>query len=156
MQCSIRNQCSGLFTCIIDYLYVLCMILMVLSCVLCMTLMVFIYVYYELFVCTNLVDVMSLFFTVFSFHVQNFGKNRLVSGKNRPELDTSVFGKTRKPADLSVKPATFPGFHCSSVISGAFRPNFPNFHHFLPNFSKTDGIGEVRFSFFRRIFEHWG
>jgi hypothetical protein len=61
MQCSMRNQCSGLFTCIMDYLYVLCMILMVLSCVLCMTLMVFIYVYYELFTCTNLVDVMSLF-----------------------------------------------------------------------------------------------
>jgi hypothetical protein len=30
-----------------------------------MTLMVFIYVYYGLFACTNLVDVMSLFFTVF-------------------------------------------------------------------------------------------
>jgi hypothetical protein len=65
MQCSMRNQCSGLFTCIMNYLYVLCIIFMVLSCVLCMTLMVFIYVYYELFACTNLVDVMSLFFTVF-------------------------------------------------------------------------------------------
>jgi hypothetical protein len=43
------------------------MILMVLSCVLCMTLMVFIYVYYGLFVYTNLVDVISLFSTVFLF-----------------------------------------------------------------------------------------
>jgi hypothetical protein len=48
-----------------DYLYVLCIILMVLSCVLYMTLMVFIYVYYRLFACTNLVDVMSLFFIFF-------------------------------------------------------------------------------------------
>jgi hypothetical protein len=40
MQCSMRNQCSSLFTYIMDYLHVLCMILMVLSCVLCMNLMV--------------------------------------------------------------------------------------------------------------------
>jgi hypothetical protein len=46
MQCSMRNQCSGLFTCIIDYLHLLCMILMILSYVLCMTLMMFIYMYY--------------------------------------------------------------------------------------------------------------
>jgi hypothetical protein len=58
MQYSMCKQCSGLFICIMDYLYVLCMILMVLSCVLYMTLMVFIYVYYGLFVCTNLVHVM--------------------------------------------------------------------------------------------------
>jgi hypothetical protein len=65
MQCSIRNQCSGLFTCIMNYLYVLCMIFMDLSCVLCMTLMIFIYVYNRLFACTHLVDVMSLFFMIF-------------------------------------------------------------------------------------------
>jgi hypothetical protein len=65
MQCSIRNQCSGLFTCIMNYLYVLCMVFMDLSCVLCMTLMVFIYVYNRLFACTHLVDVMSLFFMIF-------------------------------------------------------------------------------------------
>jgi hypothetical protein len=61
MQCSMHNQYSGLFTCIMDYLHVLCMILMFLSCVLCMSLMVFIYVYYGLFACTNLVNVMPLF-----------------------------------------------------------------------------------------------
>jgi hypothetical protein len=65
MQYSMCNQCSGLFTCIMNYLHVPCMIFMVLSCVLCMTLMMFIYVYYGLFACTNLVDVISLFFTVF-------------------------------------------------------------------------------------------
>jgi hypothetical protein len=65
MQYNMRNQYSGLFICILDYLYVLYMILMILSCVLCMTLMVFIYVYYELFAYTNLVDIMSLFFMVF-------------------------------------------------------------------------------------------
>jgi hypothetical protein len=65
MQYSMRNQYNGFFTCIIDYLHVLCIILMVLSGVLYMTLMVFIYVYYGLFACTNLVVVMSLFFMVF-------------------------------------------------------------------------------------------
>jgi hypothetical protein len=64
-----------------DYLHALCMILMVFSCVLCMTLMVFIYVYYGLFACINLVDVMPLFFTVFSFHLLIFGKIHPVSGK---------------------------------------------------------------------------
>jgi hypothetical protein len=63
MQCSMRNQCSGLFICIMNYLHVLCMIFMVFNYVLCMTLMVFIYVYYGLFVCTNLVDV-----NVITFH----------------------------------------------------------------------------------------
>jgi hypothetical protein len=46
--------------------------------------MVFIYVYYGLFVCKNLVDVMSLFFTDFLFHLSIFNKNRSVSGKNHP------------------------------------------------------------------------
>jgi hypothetical protein len=64
-QCSMRNQCSGLFICIMNYLHVLRMLLIVLSCVLCMTLMVYIYVYYRLFICTNLVQLMSLFFMVF-------------------------------------------------------------------------------------------
>jgi hypothetical protein len=93
IQCRMRNQCSGLFIYIMDYLHVLCMILMVLSCVLCMTLMVFIYVYYGLFVYTNLVDVMSLFFTVFSFHLPIFSKNRPASEKNCPEIVTPIFGK---------------------------------------------------------------
>jgi hypothetical protein len=61
MQCSMHNQCSGLFICIMYYLHVLCMILMVLSCVLYVIPMVFIYMYYRLFACTNLVDVISLF-----------------------------------------------------------------------------------------------
>jgi hypothetical protein len=91
-QCSMRNQCSGLFTCIMDYLHVLlCMLLIVLSCVLCMTLMVYIYVYYGLFACTNLVQLMSLFFTVFSFYLPNLCKNRPVSDKNRPELAALVY-----------------------------------------------------------------
>jgi hypothetical protein len=46
MQYSMRNQCSGLFTYIKNYLHVLYMILMVLSCVLCMTIMMFIYMDY--------------------------------------------------------------------------------------------------------------
>jgi hypothetical protein len=56
-----------LFTCIVyDF--------MVLSCVLCMTPMLFIYVYYVLFIYTNLVDVMLLFLTVFSFNLPIFDK----------------------------------------------------------------------------------
>jgi hypothetical protein len=96
MQCSMHNQCSGLFTCIMDYLHVLCMILMVLNCVLCMTLMVFIYVYYGLFACTNLVDAMPLFFMVFSFHLPIFGKNHLVSCKIRPKITMAIFRKNRR------------------------------------------------------------
>jgi hypothetical protein len=49
MQCSMHNQCSGLFTCIMKYLHVLCMTLMMWICVLCVTLIMFIYVYYGLF-----------------------------------------------------------------------------------------------------------
>jgi hypothetical protein len=48
-----------------NYLHVLYIILMVWICV-CMTLIVFIYVYYGLFAYINLVEVMSLFFMVFS------------------------------------------------------------------------------------------
>jgi hypothetical protein len=91
MQYSMCNQCSGLFTCIMNYLHVLCMIFMVLSYVLCMALMVFIYVYYGLFACINLVDVMLLFFTVFLFHLPIFNKNWPVSGRNRPKIATPVF-----------------------------------------------------------------
>jgi hypothetical protein len=61
MQCNMRNHCSGLFIYIINYLHVLCIIFIVLSCVLCITLMVFIYMYYGLFTYTNLIDVISLF-----------------------------------------------------------------------------------------------
>jgi hypothetical protein len=113
MQCSIHNQYSVLFTCIIDYLHVLCMILMILSCVLCMTLMIFIYVYYRLFAYTNLVDVMSLFFTVFSFYLPNFGKNRPVSDKTRLEIATPIFGKTGR---ISV----FPVFTVTPLFSVSF------------------------------------
>jgi hypothetical protein len=149
MQCSMRNQCSNLFTCIMDYLHVLYMILMVLSCVLYMTLMMFIYMYYGLFTCTNLVDVMLLFFMVFSFHLPIFDKNRPISDKIHPKITTPIFKKNRPIFGL-------PSFHCSSVVSGVFRPNFFfKFHQFLLNFSKTDRISEVWFSSFHRIFEHY-
>jgi hypothetical protein len=72
MQCSMHNQCSGLFIYIMDYLHVLCIILIALSCVLCMTLMMFIYVYYGLFACTNLIDVISLFSQFFRSMTTDF------------------------------------------------------------------------------------
>jgi hypothetical protein len=133
MQCSMRNQCSGLFTCIIDYLYVLCMILMVLSCVLCMTLMVFIYVYYGLFACTNLVDVMLLFFTIFSFHLPNFSKNRPVSSKNCPELVTPFFGKTGQFIGESSGISVFLVFSVHLSSPGSFGQIFLIFTDFLKN-----------------------
>jgi hypothetical protein len=83
-----RDQCSGLFTCIINYLHVLWIILMVLSCVLCMILMMFIYVYYGLFACINLVDVMPLFSRFFLFNLPIFGKNCL-------EIVTPIFRQNR-------------------------------------------------------------
>jgi hypothetical protein len=79
-----------------DYLYVLCIILMVLSCVLYMTLMVFIYVYYRLFACTNLVDVMSLFF-IFFCSIYRFSTKIVwfLKKKIPPEITTAIFRKNR-------------------------------------------------------------
>jgi hypothetical protein len=79
-----------------DYLHILCMILMVLSCVLCTTLMLFIYVYYVLFICTNLVDVMPLFFTGFSFNLP-------FSAKIARFLKKSPHRFSGKIIDLSMK-----------------------------------------------------
>jgi hypothetical protein len=62
--------------------------------------MMFIYVYYRLFACTNLVDAMSLVFTVFLFHLLILGKNHPVSDKIHPEIATPIF---RKIIDLSEK-----------------------------------------------------
>jgi hypothetical protein len=67
MQCRMCSSCSGLFSCIIEYLHVICMILMVCIYVLCMTLIVFIYIYYGLFAYINVVDVILLFSTIFPF-----------------------------------------------------------------------------------------
>jgi hypothetical protein len=79
-----------------DYLYALCMIVVVLSCVLSMSLIVFIYMYYELYAYTNLVDVMPLFFTVFSLHLPIFDKNCSVSEK----ICSEIVRFFRKIADL--------------------------------------------------------
>jgi hypothetical protein len=101
MQCS--NQCSCLFTRIMDYLHVLCMILMVWICVLCMTLMMFIYVYYVLFACTNLVDIIPLFFTIF-FLMTDFCQNS--SGNHVDDFQKKkLFDFSLKSADNSAKSA---------------------------------------------------
>jgi hypothetical protein len=73
------------------------------------------------------------FFTVFSFYLPIFDKDQPISDKNRPEVAIGWF--------IGV-----PSFHCSSIVSGAFRPNFTDFRRILPKFSKTIGIGDVRFS----------
>jgi small-conductance mechanosensitive channel len=135
------NQCSGLFTCIIDYLHVLCMILILLSCVLCMTSMVFIYVYYGLFICTKLVDVMSLFFMVFLFHLPNFSKNRSVLTKTARNSSRRF---SEKQGDLSVKSAAF---RCSrfSLFLRRLRCVFSIFTDFYRIFKNP--TGSVKSSF---------
>jgi hypothetical protein len=63
------------------------MIFIILSCVLYMTLMMFIYMYYELFTCTNLVDVIPLFFMIFFvlfiYFQQKSVRSRQKSSENR-------------------------------------------------------------------------
>jgi hypothetical protein len=127
-----------------NYLHVLCMIFMVLRCVLCMTLMVFIYVYYKLFACTNLVDIMLLFSQFFCSIYRFSIKIGRFSAQTIRKSPTG-FLKTQliyRPNRLIYRCSRF---HCSSVVSGAFWLNFPNFHQILLIFSKTDGIGDVRF-----------
>jgi hypothetical protein len=82
------------------------MIFIILSCVLYMTLMMFIYMYYELFICTNLVDIMPLFFMIFLFYLLIFNKNRSGPDKNRLKIVTRFSEKlinlSAKRADLSL------------------------------------------------------
>jgi hypothetical protein len=117
MQCSIRNQCSDLFTCIINYLHVLYMIFMILGCVLCMTLMVLIYVYYRLYACINLVDVISFFRSIYRFLIKI----------SRVPVKT-IRKSSRRFSEKTSRFIGVPNFHCSSIISGTFRPNFSNFY----------------------------
>jgi hypothetical protein len=128
------NQYSSLFICIIDYLYVLCMIFMVLSCILCMTLIVFIYVYYGLFACINLIEVMSLFFTFFvpftNFRRKSAGFWQNLS-KNRHGKTGRFIGETGHNSMFSVF-----SVHLSSPVS---------FGRIFSIFSKTDEIGEAQF-----------
>jgi hypothetical protein len=108
MQYSMHNQCSGLFTRIMDYLYVLCMILMVWICALCMTFMLFIYVYYGLFACTNLVDIMMLFLLFFLSNDRFSVKfNRFLSkfirkscGRFSEKVSDFLTDNSAKPAEI--------------------------------------------------------
>jgi hypothetical protein len=145
MQYNMCNQCSDLFICIMNYLYILCIIFMILSCVLCMTLMMFIYIYYGLFACTNLV-VMSLFFTVFSLYLSIFDKNWPVFDTNRPKI---VRRFSEKPADLSVKSVDLSVFSVLLFLRHLryVSTNFFNFYRFLLKFSKTHGMDKVRRGF---------
>jgi hypothetical protein len=80
------------------------------------------------------------FFTGFSFYLPIFDKDQPISDKNHPEVAIGWFiGETGRFIGV-------PSFHCSFVVSGAFQPNFTDFCRILPKFSKTVGIGDVRFS----------
>jgi hypothetical protein len=76
-----------------------------------------------------------LFFTVFLFHLS-------ISVKIARKSPRRFFGKTQLHFSL-------PGFYCSSVVAGTFRPIFSEFYRFFPNFPKTDGIGELWVASFR-------
>jgi hypothetical protein len=130
MQYSMHNQCNDLFTCIINYLHILCTILMVLSCILCIIFIVFIYMYYGLFTCINLVDTMSLFFTIFLFHLLNFTKIGMFPTKT---VRNSPRRFSDKSADLSVKPVVFWCFRFS-VFLHHLQYISTEFFYFLPIF----------------------
>jgi hypothetical protein len=101
--------------------------------------MVFIYVYYGLFACRNLVDVMWLFFMVFSFHLPIFDKNLPVFGKNCPKVATLV---SEKPADLSAKPANLSVFLVFTIPPSSpvrFGRIFLIFTDFYQFFQKPTG-----------------
>jgi hypothetical protein len=122
-----------------------------LGCVLYMNLIVFIYVYYGLFAYINLVNVMPLFFTVFSFHLPIFCKNHPVSGKIRPESPRRFSGKTGWFIGETGRISVFPVFTVPLSSLVHFSQIFLNFTDFFSNFTKTDGIGQIRFSSFRRF-----
>jgi hypothetical protein len=119
MQCSMRNKYSSLIICIMNYLHVLCMIFMVLSCVLCMTLMIFIYMYYRLFIYKNLVYVM-LFFTIFSFHLLIFDKKSAGFQKKKSIISgafQSIFSDFYRILKKTMRSIT-----CDFYSSQNFRP----------------------------------
>jgi hypothetical protein len=145
---------------VVVYLHVLWIIFMYYVWFLCywvvyyVWLMVFIYVYYGLFACTILVDVMSLFSWFFRsiYRISaKFGRFSVKPARNSPRRFLE------KPADLSVKSADLlvkPGvFRCSrfSLFLRHLRCILTDFSRILSNFSKTDVIGEVRFSLLSRI-----
>jgi hypothetical protein len=68
------------------------------------------------------------------------------TGFRQKPSETRRTGLSVKPADLSPKPAAFQCFR--------FLLFFHHLRCVSPNFSKTDGIDDVRFSLFRRLFEH--
>jgi hypothetical protein len=81
-------------------------------------------------------------FTVFSFYLLIFDKNRSISGKNHLEVATSVFWKRGRFIGQIGWFIGVPDFYCSSIVFGVFQLNFLNFRWFLLNFSKTVEIGD--------------
>jgi hypothetical protein len=58
--------------------------------------MMFIYVYYEIFACINLVDVMPLFSTVFFLLMTDFLENSPGFCQNSSGTVRPIFGKSRR------------------------------------------------------------
>jgi hypothetical protein len=98
MQCSMRNQCSGLFIYIMNYLHdsylELCTMYDSYGVYLCVLWTICMYKFNRCHV---------VVFTVFSFHERRF------SGGDQPHFGV-------------------PGFHYFYIVSGAFQPNFLDFH----------------------------
>jgi hypothetical protein len=87
MQCSMRNQCSGLFLCTMYDSYVIELCIMYDSHGVYLRVLRTICMY-------NFSRCHVIIFTVLSFHLSNFSEIWPVFGKTRPKLATSVFGKT--------------------------------------------------------------
>jgi hypothetical protein len=84
---------------------------------------------------------MSLFFTVFSFHLPNFGKNWPVFSKNRSELATPVFRKNRPHFGETSRISVFPVFTVPPSSPVRFSRIFPIFTDFCRFFfQKPTGL----------------
>jgi hypothetical protein len=128
MQCSMRNQYSGLFTCM-NYLHVLCMILMVLNYILCMTHGVYLRILWSIYI-YKFNRCHAVIFTVFSFHLLIFDKNRPVSAKIRPEITTPIFFKKRRFIGETSRISVFPVFTVPPSSPVCFNQIFSNFTDF--------------------------
>jgi hypothetical protein len=92
--------------------------------------MMFIYVYYGLFAYTNLVDIMSLFFTVFLFNAAKFDRFLPKFVRESSEQFSKKFSDLSvKSADNSTKLAKIQDSRIllSSVVSTTFPLNFSKF-----------------------------
>jgi hypothetical protein len=108
--------------------------------------MMFIYVYYRLFACTNLVDVIQLFFTVFLFN-DRFSEKfdrffTLFARKSSSWLSIKVGEFSANLVDNLVNSAEF-WFSSFFLILSLLRCVSVDFFRFSPNFSEFYKIRRI-------------